>query len=167
LLAGALLAVAFLAVGQLHLLDPKRAALWWTLGGLAVVWTGAALVLTPYDTGALTAAMDAGGIPLGAEVFGEDGLAYRILTPITMGGTVVVLAGSLWSGIRTRRFGVLLIALGVFVSATSSGFVRAGYDVLVPLVLTAGVAIMYVGFRAAGKRPRPRSPAARAAQAER
>jgi hypothetical protein len=163
-LAGALLAVAFLAVGQLHLSDPRRAALWWTLGGLAVVWTGAALLLTPYDGTALASASGQGEIPLGADVFGSDGLAYRILTPITMGGTLVVLLGCLWSGLRTRRFGVLLIALGVFVSATSSAFVRAGYDVLVPIVLTLGIAIMYGGFRAAGKRPRPTSRAARAEQ---
>ena len=160
-LAGALLAVAFLAVGQLQLLDARRAALWWTLGGRAVVWTGSALLLTPSDAAALTAATRAGEIPLGADVFGSDGLAYRILTPITMGGTLVVLLGSVWSGVRTRRFGVLLIALGVFVSATSSSFVRAGYDVLVPVVLTLGVAIMYAGFRAAAKRPRPSSRAAR------
>lgn len=163
-LAGALLSVAFLAVGQLHLLDPKRAALWWTLGGLSVVWTGAALVLTPYDAAALSAASDAGGIPLGAEVFGRDGLAYTILRPITFGGTVIVLGGCVWSGLRTRRYGVLLIALGVAVSATSSSFVRAGIDALVPVVLALGVAIMYAGFRAAGKKPRPESRAARAEQ---
>jgi hypothetical protein len=163
-LAGALLSVAFLAVGQLHLLDPRRAALWWTLGGLAVVWTGAALVLTPYDAAALSAATDAGGIPLGADVFGRDGLAYTILRPITFGGTLIVLGGCLWSGIRTRRYGVLLIALGVAVSATSSAFVRAGVDALVPVVLTVGVAIMFAGFRAAGKKPKPESRAARAEQ---
>jgi hypothetical protein len=161
-LAGALLSVAFLAVGQLHLLDPKRAALWWTLGGLAVVWTGSALLLTPYDTSALADATAVGGIPMGADVFGADGLAYRILRPITFGGTLVVLGGSLWSGVRSRRYGVLLIALGVFVSATSSAFVRAGVDALVPVVLALGVAIMYVGFRAASKRPRAGSRAARA-----
>ena len=161
-LAGALLAVAFLAVGQLHLLDPRRAALWWTLGGLAVVWSGAALVLTPADASALAAASATGGIPLGADVFGTGGLAFRILTPITMTGTLIVLAGCVWSGLRTRRYGVLLIALGVFVSATSSAFVRAGYDALVPVALALGVAIMYAGFRAAGKKPRPGSRAARA-----
>lgn len=161
-LAGALLAVAFLAVGQLHLLDPGRAALWWTLGGLTVVWSGAALVLSPYDTTALAVESAAGGIPLGAEVFGDDGLALRVLTPITMVGTLIVLGGSLWSGIRARRLGVLLVALGVFVSATSSVFVRSGVDVLVPVVLTAGVAIMHAGFRAAAKKPHPSSRAARA-----
>lgn len=160
-LAGALLSVAFLAVGQLHLLDPGHAALWWTLGGLATVWAVASVALTPFDPAGLAAADAAGGIPLGREVFG-DGLAYRILRPITYAGTVVVLGGSVWSALQTRRFGVLLIALGVFVSATSSGFVRAGYDELVAVVLAAGVAIMYAGARAAGKPPRQQSRAARA-----
>ena len=162
-LAGALLAVAFLAVGQLHLLDARRAALWWTLGGLSVVWTGASLLMTPFDSAALADATAAGDIPMGTEVFGADGLAYTILRPITRVGTVIVVAGCLWSGLRTRRFGVLLIACGVLVSATSSAFVRAGQDALVPVVLAAGVAIMYAGFRAAGRPPRPSSAAARTA----
>lgn len=165
-LSGALLSVAFLAVGQLHLLDPARFALWWTLGGLAVVWTAASLLLTPFDPQALAAAGAAGTIPAGRDVF-DGGLAYTILRPITLGGTLVVLAGCLWSGWRARRVGVLLIALGVFVSATSSTFLRAGLDELVAAVLSAGVVIMYGGFRAASRPPRTGSPAARSPQHQR
>lgn len=159
-LSGALLSVAFLAVGQLHLLAPGNAALWWTLGGLAVVWTGSALLLTPFDTTALAAASEAGAIPAGREVF-AGGLAYTILRPITLAGTLVVLGGCLWSAVRTRRPGLLLIALGVGISATSSVFLRAGLDEFVAVALTAGVAIMYAGFRAASRPPRAGSRAAR------
>jgi hypothetical protein len=161
-LSGALLSVAFLATGQLHLIAPGKSALWWTLAGLAVVWTGSALLLTPYDSSVLAAASDAGSIPAGRDVF-AGGLAYTILRPITLVGTVVVLGGCLWSGIRTRRFGVLLIALGVAVSATSSTFLRAGLDELVAVALTAGVAIIYAGYLATVRPPRENSPAARAA----
>jgi hypothetical protein len=154
-LAGALLSVALLAIGQLHLLDPARAALWWTLGGLAVVWAVGTMLVSPYDTQVLAEATAAGSIPTGKDVF-EEGLAYSILRPITMIGALVVLGGCLWSGIRSRRYGILLIALGVFVSATSTAFQRQGYDEAVALVLAVGVAIMYLGFRAAGKAPRPR-----------
>lgn len=153
--AGALLNVPLLAVGQLHLLDPPRAALWWTLGGLAAVWSLVAVVMTPVDAGALAAADARGGIPLGADAYG-DGLAWTVLRPLTFGGTLVVLAGALWSGIRSRRWGVLLIAVGVAVAANSSTMVRAGLDELVAVVLTVGVAIMYAGFRAAARPPRPR-----------
>jgi hypothetical protein len=154
-LTGALLSVALLAVGQLHLLDPARAALWWTLGGLAVVWAVGTMLVSPYDTAVLAEASAAGRIPRGAAVF-ESGLAYSILRPITYIGFLVVLGGCLWSGIRTRRYGILLIALGVALSATSTGFQRAGYDELVAVVLAAGVSVMFLGFRAAGKAPRPR-----------
>jgi hypothetical protein len=164
-LTGALLSVAFLAVGQLHLLDPPRAALWWTIGGLCAVWAFGTMLVSPYDTAVLAEASAAGSIPTGALVF-EEGLAYSILRPITMIGALVVLGGCLWSGIRSRRYGILLIALGVFVSATSTAFQRQGYDELVAVVLAAGVAIMYLGFRAAARAPKPRrADAARAAAA--
>jgi hypothetical protein len=155
-LTGALLSVCLLAVGQLHLLDPPRAAFWWTFGGLAVVWAVGTMFASPYNTEVLAAASDAGAIPTGADVF-EGGLAYQILRPFTYVGALVVLGGSLWSGIRSRRYGILLIALGVLVSATSTAFLRAGLDELVAVVLAAGVAIMYAGFRAAARAPRPRS----------
>lgn len=155
-LAGALLNVALLAVGQLHLLDPARSSLWWTLGGLAAVWSVAAVALTPQDAGALAAASADGGIPAGQEVFGSDGLAWQVLSPITMTASLIVLGGSTWSGIRQRRPGVLLIALGVAVAATSSAFLRAGMEVMVPAALTVGVAVMYAGFRSAAKPSRPR-----------
>lgn len=153
--AGALLNVPLLAVGQLHLLDPPRAALWWTLAGLAAIWSLVAVLLTPVDASALAAADAGGGIPLGADAYG-DGLAWTVLRPLTFGGTIVVLAGALWSGIRGRRPGVLLIAVGVAIAANSSTMVRAGYDELVAVVLTLGVATMYLGFRAASRPPRPR-----------
>jgi hypothetical protein len=113
------------------------------------------MFISPYDTQVLAEASAAGAIPPGAGVF-EEGLAYTILRPITYLGALIVLGGCLWSGIRSRRYGILLIALGVFVSATSTGFQRAGYDELVALVLAVGVSIMYGGFRAAGRAPRPR-----------
>lgn len=155
-LAGALLNVPLLAVGQLHLLWPDKAPIWWTLGALAALWAFVAVAATPVDPAALEAADATGGIPLGADTYG-GGLAWMVLRPLTFGGSVVVLAGTIWSGVRTRRPGILLISLGVAVAASSSSFVRAGYDDLVAIALTVGVAIMYAGFRSAGKpsrRPR-------------
>lgn len=159
--AGALLNVPLLAVGQLHLLDSQRAALWWTIAGLAAVWSVAAVVLTPVDTGVLAAADATGGIPAGQEAF-AGGLAYQVLRPMTILGSLVVLVGSVYSGVRTRRYGILLIALGVAVSATSSRFLAAGQDAMVAIVLAVGVTIMYGGFRAASKAPRAHREPARA-----
>lgn len=153
--AGALLNVALLAVGQLLLLDPARAPLWWTLGGLAAVWTVGALALSPLDPDALAAASAQASIPAGEAVFGSQALAWTILRPITLTSFVVVLVGSAWSGVRHRRLGVGLIAVGVAVAASSSAFLRADLEVGVPAALTVGVAIMYAGFRSASKAPRP------------
>lgn len=158
---GALLNVPLLAVGQLHLLDGRRAALWWTIGGLAAVWSVAAVALTPVDTAVLASADAAGGIPPGREAF-AGGLAYQVLRPMTILGSLVVVVGSVYSGLRTRRYGILLIALGVAVSATSSRFLVAGQDHMVAVVLAVGVTIMYGGFRAAGRAPRLRREPARA-----
>lgn len=159
--AGALLNVPLLAVGQLHLLDPKRTALWWTIGGLAAVWSLAAVALTPIDPGVLAAADAAEGIPAGRDAF-AGGLAYTVLRPMTIIGSLVVVVGSVYSSLRTRRYGIALIALGVVVSATSSRFLAAGLDQMVAVVLAAGVAIMYAGFRAASRVPGGRRQKARA-----
>lgn len=157
-LAGALLNVPLLAVGQLHLLMPRRAPLWWALGAAATLAAVAAVVLSPVDPAALGAADARGGIPLGAQAYG-DGPAWAVLRPLTLGGSLVVLVGAVSSGLRQRRPAVLLIAAGVAVSASSSTFVRAGQDELVAVVLTLGVSVMYAGFRAASQPARPRTEA--------
>lgn len=161
-LSGALLTVPFLAVGQLHLLAPRQAVLWWTVAGLFTVWALFAVGSNPMDVGALRAADARGGIPIGADVYGEDGLAVALLRPANY-AAVIVVAGSLWSGVRTRRWGVLLIALGVVLAGASFAFVRAGRGELVSVFLAVGVTTMYAGFLAAGKpsRRRARRPADR------
>ena len=148
-LTGALLNVPLLAVGQLHLIAPRLSVLWWTLAGLFTVWAFAAVALSPFAQPALDAATADGGIPTGGEVLAGS-LAYTVLRPFTIFGALVVVGGCLWSGIRTRRWGILLIALGVTISASSTSFLRAGLDAYVALALAAGVAVMYLGFRAAG-----------------
>lgn len=163
-ISGALLNVPLLAVGQLHLLDSKRAALWWTIAGLATVWSVASVALTPVEVGVLAAADAAGGIPAGREAF-AGGLAYQVLRPMTILGSLVVVVGSLYSGLRSRRYGILLIALGVAVSGTSSRFLAADLDHLVAVVLAAGVTIMYTGFRAARQTSGVRREASRATAA--
>jgi hypothetical protein len=158
-LTGALITVPLLAVGQLHLLAPGRSALWWLVAGLAVVWAVTATSLSSVAPAALHAATAQGGIPTGREALSGQP-AYAALTPLTVTGTIIVVAGSVYSAIRSRRWTVLLIALGVSVAGSSSSFVRSGRDALVPVMLTLGVAMMYAGFRATASRGRPTPPAA-------
>lgn len=149
-LLGALVTVPLLAVGQLHLMFPKLAALWWTIGGLFGAWAVYTLLSSPVDPGVLAAVDEAGGIPRGRDVFGEGALTMA-LSPIANYTSVVVVAGSIWSGIRTRRWGVLLIAVGVVVAGASFSFARAGQGELVSIALAVGVTLMYGGFLAAGR----------------
>jgi hypothetical protein len=144
---GALVNVPLLAVGELHLLAPARAQWWWAVASAVVMVALVAVLVSQFDSAALSAATADGGIPLGADVLAGQP-AYAALTPLTLTGTLVVLVGTIWSAVRQRRPAVLLIALGVAVAASSSTFVRSDQDALVPVALTAGVAIMYAGFRA-------------------
>lgn len=145
-LLGALVTVPLLAVGQLHLMFPQLSALWWTCAGLFGAWAVFTLASSPVDPAALAA----GGIPQGAEVFGDGALTMALL-PVANWTALVVVAGSIWSGVRTRRWGVLLIALGVMVAGGSFGFARAGQGELVSVFLALGVTLMYGGFVAAGR----------------
>lgn len=154
-IAGALLNVPLLAIGQLLLLDPKRTVLWWTLAGVFAVWSVAFTLMSSFDTGVLAAASAQRAIPLGSEVL-ADAAAYRLVGPFNATFLVVVI-GSVWSAVRSRRWAVLLIALGISVAAAGSSAVGAGRDFLFSVLLVAGVSIMYLGFQAASK---PRKPSA-------
>lgn len=145
--AGALLNVPMLAVGQMLLLDPRRSVLWWTLGGLAALWSVVFTVAARMDAAVLAAANAEQVIPRGREVLAGS-VAYGLARPFSW-TFVVVVVGSLVSAFRTRRWAVLLIALGVTVAAAASAFIRVGSGQPFVLSLAGGVLLMYLGFRAA------------------
>ena len=151
-IGGPLLNVPLLAVGQLLLLDPRRAVLYWTLAGVCAAWSVLFTAMAEFDPVVLAAASAANSIPLGKEVLG-DMTAYKLVAPFNAAFLIVV-GGSIWSAVRTRRWRVLLIALGVMVVAASSSAVGAGRDFLFSVLLAAGVSIMYLGFLAASRPPR-------------
>lgn len=147
---GGLIVVPFLAAGQLMLMDPRRMLIWWTLAGLFAVWALAALALSAFDAGALAAADAANSIPRGEAVFGEGQLGYELLGFANYTAAIVVL-GTAWSAYRTKRWQILLIALGVVIAGVSFVFIREGMPIGFSVSLAAGVAVMYAGFVAAGK----------------
>lgn len=152
-LAGALVTVPLLATGQLMFIDPHRTWLYWALAALAALLAVVAVATSPMDTEALA---EAGArIPTGAAVFG-DSLAMALLPPFNYTAAIVVV-GVVWSAVRTRRWGLLFIALGVLVAGASFAFVRAGLPAGFSTTLASGAVLMYVGFRAA-ERPLPRGP---------
>jgi hypothetical protein len=144
--AGALLNVPLLATGQLLLMDPKRAALWWTLAGICTVWAVSFTLMAQVDPAALARASRARTIPLGSQAIGEQA-AYMLVGPLNATFLIVV-AGSLWSAVRFRRPAVGLIALGVALVATASSFVSRGQGQVFSILLASGVAVMHGGFLA-------------------
>ena len=161
-IAGALLNVPLLAVGQMMLLDPRRSVLYWTLAGLAAVWAVTFTLMADFNTAVLAQESARHSIPLGSDVL-EETIAYGLAGPFSYTFAIVVV-GSVWSAVRSRRWSVLLIALGVFIAALGSFAVATGRDLLFSVFLTSGVAIMYLGFLAASRAPRPRG-SVQAAQA--
>jgi len=162
--AGALLNVPLLAVGQLLLLDRKRALLWWSAAALFGVWSVVSTLTASYDAGVLAHASATSTIPLGREVLAGSA-AYALARPFSFTFVVVVI-GSIWSSVRSRRPQVLLIALGVTVVAGSSSAVRVGNGELFSLLLIVGVSLMYAGFLAASRPPKAARGRGRGAAAE-
>lgn len=151
-IAGALLNVPLLAVGQLMLLDARRTVLYWTMAGIAAVWSIAFTLLATFDTGVLAEASQGRLIPRGAEVISGE-LAYGLARPFSYTFAIVVI-GSVWSAVRARRWSILYIALGVTIAAAASAFIRVGQGELFSVFLAGGVSVMYLGFLAASRPPK-------------
>lgn len=149
--AGALVTVPLLAAGQLMFMDPARAWLYWTLAALMGLSALVAVATSSLDSGVL--AEVGARIPTGEAVFGES-LAVALLPPFNY-TAVIVVVGVVWSAVRTRRWSLLFIALGVLVAGASFAFVRAGLPAGFSTTLASGAVLMYVGFRAAERPPAP------------
>lgn len=156
--AGALLAAPWLGLGEVQLLAPAGAARWVrdAVVGFSVV-AGFVLAFDP-----LAGPVPGGsGIPDGTRLYGALPLALVAASNIL--GTVAVLGGIAWSGWRSRgggpaarsRFlGTALIGVGVLLFATAGSAARIGAPAVQPLLLSAGVAVMYAGFLRTLRRPR-------------
>jgi hypothetical protein len=144
-LFGAILNVAWLALGTLYLLAP-RIARWavWVVLGLSVI-AALAVFTSPVD---LTAAVDTG------KGFAESPLP-RLLAAIGSGvGSVVLVGGALWSAwvfLRRRHegrraLGNVIIAVGVLVAAAGGTAAFTGASGVVEWTNFAGVTLIFIGF---------------------
>lgn len=144
-LFGAILNVAWLALGTLYLLAP-RVARWALWGVLALtVFAAVAVFTSPVD---LTAAVDTG------KGFGESPLP-RILAGIGSGvGSVILVGGALWSAwvfLRRRHegrraLGNVIIAIGVLVAAAGGTAAFTGASGVVEWTNFVGVTLIFIGF---------------------
>jgi hypothetical protein len=158
-LFGAILNVPYLGVGEVYLLTRRT----W-LGHLALV---VLLAATAWATAEVrTASLNAEVLATeeffaGREVLGEDAPARTLAFVYSYTGTAMLVLGILWSAIRMRgrpdlrsRFwGVLLIAIGALVVAAGAAFAAAANFAGFSATLAGGVAVMYAGFLQATRRP--------------
>jgi hypothetical protein len=145
-LFGAILNVAWLALGTMYILAPRR---WADLSLLAVALLSLvaayAVAVAPVD---LTAAADSGrGFP--------NGSLARILAGVGSGvGSIVLIGGALWSAwifLQRRRNGRralanVIIAVGVLIVAAGGTATFTGASGVLELANLAGLAVMFAGF---------------------
>ena len=144
-LFGAILNVAWLALGTTYLLAPRaaRRALWGLLA--FTVLASVAVFASPVD---LSAAADTG------KGFDRAPLP-RILAGLGSGlGSLVLVAGALWSAWRflrarhegRRALANVIIAAGVLVAAAGGTAAFTGTSGVVEWTNLAGVSLIFVGF---------------------
>ena len=155
---GALLSVPWLAMGELELLWPSRPTRVLAVF-LAILSVDGALVLAATDfTGGTVGGY---AVPHGKDFFA---VLPRVLVVVSNSvGTLVVLAGTVWSGLRARRSGpaararfrgTLVIALGVAIAATGGALTFLSEVTSQAATLALGVTVMYAGFVLASRPPR-------------
>jgi hypothetical protein len=157
---GAIANVPFLAIGEVELLfGPKVGRVVTPTVALIVAWAAGVVTLAPF-----TAPIPAGHLVQGSEVFGP---LPRILAGVASGlAALVVVAGALWSIVRTRRsrgswrFVVSngLIATGTLITG-ASGLFNSVLDAMgaFAVALVVGIGVIFAGFLLATTGPGPRS----------
>ena len=144
-LFGAILNVAWLALGTMFLLVP-RVARWavWAVVALTII-AAFAVFASPVD---LSAAVDTG------RGFGDSPFP-RILAGIGSGlGSLILVGGALWSAwvfLRRRHegrraLGNVIIAAGVLVAAAGGTAAFTGASGVVEWTNFAGVTLIFIGF---------------------
>jgi hypothetical protein len=152
-LAGGVLTVAYLGAGSAWLLLRPRARDV-LLGGLAVgtIAAAASIWLAPVDEHVL-ATTASGRPPDNSALLGHAFLWAVVFNSV---GTAVLIGGSLYSIARRRGVSAnVWIASGAVVVALATGLSRTGDYSLVYLGQVVGIAIMFCGFRFAGRRIEP------------
>lgn len=173
-LAGAVLNVAWLALGTVYLLFGRR---------VGDTTRTILLVLSGYATGVVATApmkvpLDPDAFPTAKDLFGTT---PRILAAVGSGvPAMIIIGGALWSAVRVARgripaattsarraatsprmlaVGNLLIAAGaIILSASGTLAGRLGKDKAFSVTLAVGVVVLFTGFmiasNAVGSRPR-------------
>lgn len=138
--------VAFLGAGQLYFVARPR----WGHTFLAIMVLVALAMLgktlaAPVDVARLEAGGEIGGEALPGNV--------RIFSPLlTIPGSLALIGGALWSGLRHRSAAGLWVAVGSLIMASGGTLTRFGFAELLPVANSVGVALLYAGYALAGAR---------------
>jgi hypothetical protein len=157
-LCGAFLSVPWLALGELELLmRPVVARVLAFFLVLISVTSGFYFGAIPFIESRVVSGV---AIPTGKDYF-PTGVIVAVALSNSI-GTLIVVGGTLWSGWRSRgrgpaaasRFrGTLLITLGVSFAAAGGALTFLGEENALAGSLAVGVAIMYLGFVVASRKP--------------
>lgn len=163
-LFGAVLNVPFLAMGEVYLLVKRRAVV---DALLLVLLFATAFALNRIRTATLVPTALAADLPRGSRVWANDPFVLDLARLYSFVGFFVLLGGTLWSAwgmrgaaeLRHRFLGTLGIAIGATIVAAGSAFAASGSLAGFSLMITAGVAVMFWGFRRASRPSADRPPA--------
>jgi hypothetical protein len=142
-LAGGILVVPYLAVGELLLVLPGRRATRLAAATMLFVTFAAAAAV-------LAAQVDRDTLDRAGAAPPNDALAGTwpavLAIALNSAGTIVLLTGSLLSARRRRDLRPLLVAVGVLVVALASGATRLGSYTLFALGQAAGIVLILLGL---------------------
>jgi len=145
-LAGAVLVVGVLALGELYLLLPRRMPAITPGVSLLIVAVAATAVWTaPIDSPRLST--------VGWQALERGPFLVALAATINAGGTIVLAGGALWSarklraagGSGQRAAGCVLIAVGTVAVALGGTLTRFGRPEYLYLTMALGIAIIFAG----------------------
>jgi hypothetical protein len=145
-LFGAIVNVAWLGLGTVRLLVPDTAWRWLvTLGVIALSIYAAVVVVGATFVPGAAHALASERIPVPSHVM--PGGVRALSRWSSIGGSLVVVGGLVWSIAKRRRVvGFALLAGGVVVVGVAGELARAGLVAGFSACLAAGIATMYAGF---------------------
>lgn len=169
-LAGAVLVVGFLALGELYLLAPRR---------MPAVTPGLTLLVVAIAVTAVwTAPIDERMLRShGWEAIERGPLLVAVAVAVNAGGTLVLIVGALSSAwrlrdsahLRRRALGCIGIALGTVIVAAGGTLTRFGHREYLYIAMAIGIVVIFAGVlltRGGGARHATESPVTGLAHAE-
>jgi hypothetical protein len=145
-LAGAVLVVGLLALGEAYLLWPAR---------MPAVAPGIALLIVAIAATAVwSAPVDSARLPaIGWHALERGPALVALSVSINAGGTLVLVGGALYSAFRSRATAgwsrraasCLLIAAGAILVASGGTLTRLGLPEYLYLAMSAGIAVIFAG----------------------